>query len=198
LDHLAWFNEKAAIWDSVATEETKRRLKEVIQSLNISSDSIVLDVATGTGLLLPWLKEAVKPAGRLVALDFSPEMIARAREKYPEDIEFLVADVHFLEFKDDTFDEIICNSAFPHFTDKPRAMAEMSRVLKTGGRLTICNPAPRDELNQFHKNMGGTVSQDMLPPADEMTAMAQAAGLVGIEIVDGPETYVLIAGKGVR
>ncbi len=198
MDHLAWFNEKAAIWDSVAMEETRRRLKEVILSLNISSNSTVLDVATGTGLLLPWLKEAVKPAGRLVAFDFSPEMIARAREKCPDDIEFLVADVHSLELTDNTFDEVICNSAFPHFTDKPRAIAEMSRVLKKGGRLTICNPAPRDELNEFHKNLGGTVSQDMLPPADEMTAMAEDAGLVGIEIVDGPETYVLIARKGVR
>ena len=198
MDHLVWFNEKASIWDSIATEEIKRRLKGIIQSLNISSNSTVLDVATGTGLLLPWLKEAVKPAGRLVALDFSPEMIARAREKYTDGIEFLVADVHSLEFNDNTFDEVICNSVFPHFTDKPRAMAEMFRVLKKGGRLTICHPAPRDELNEFHKNLGGTVGADMLPPADEMTAMAEAAGLAGIEIADGPEIYVLIAGKGVR
>ncbi|KJS18331.1 MAG: ubiquinone biosynthesis protein UbiE [Peptococcaceae bacterium BRH_c4b] len=197
-DHLSWFNEKASIWDTVATEETRRRLHEVILSLGIAVNSTVLDVATGTGLLIPWLREAAGPGGRLVAIDFSPEMIVRARAKFPDGVEFLVADVHSIDFQDNTFDEVICNSAFPHFANKTQAMAEMARVLKKGGRLTICHPATREELNEFHSKLGGTVGGDMLPPDYEMSAMAEAAGLIGTAIVDGPEYYVLTAWKGKR
>lgn len=195
MDHLEWFNEKAAIWDTIATKRTLGLLYNVIQSLNIANNSSVLDVATGTGILVPWLLEAVGPGGRLVAFDFSPEMIARAKSKYNSGVEFMVVDVHSLPLKNDTFDEVICNSAFPHFTDKPWAMAEMSRVLKLGGRLTICHSASREELNEFHKNMGGAVGNDMLPPDNEMRAMALAVNLTAVKILDGPDTYVMTARK---
>lgn len=196
MDHLQWFNDKAATWDTIATGQTRRLLYNIVQNLNITPGSSVLDVATGTGILVPWLLEAVGTGGRLAAFDFAPEMIARAKEKFKSGVEFLVADVHSLPLKDEVFDEVICNSAFPHFARKPRAMAEMSRVLKNKGRLTICHPAPREQLNEFHKNViGGVVGGDMLPPADEMVKMAREAGLIDISIVDGPDTYVLTARK---
>lgn len=190
MGHLEWFNEKASIWDTIATDRTRSLLKEIIQRLRIAEGSSVLDVATGTGILTPWLMEAVGPGGRLVALDFSPEMIARAKEKFGH-IESMVADVHDIPIKNEAFDEVICNSAFPHFTDQRLAMAEMVRVLRTGGRLTLCHPATREELNEFHKNLGGVVGADMLPCDDEVKAMAASAGLKKIVIADGPHSYVM-------
>lgn len=194
MGHLEWFNEKASIWDTIATDQTRGFLKGIIQSLKISEGVSVLDVATGTGILIPWLMDAVGPGGKLAALDFAPEMIARVREKF-EHIESMVADVQNLPIENEVFDEVICNSAFPHFSDKPLAMAEMARVLKTGGRLTICHPATREELNEFHKNLGGVVGGDMLPIDDEMKSMATSAGLKDIVITDGPYTYVMTAIK---
>lgn len=194
MGHLEWFNEKATIWDTIATDNTRSLLKGIIQGLKITGGSSVLDVATGTGILIPWLMEAVGPEGRIVALDFSPDMIARAKEKFGQ-IEFMVADVNSMPIKNETFDEVMCNSAFPHFTDKFLAMTEMARVLRIGGRLTICHPATREELNEFHKNLGGVVGDDMLPYDDEMKDMAVSAGLKDVVIADGPRTYVLTARK---
>lgn len=193
MSHLQWFNEKAATWDNIATEQTRQRLYRIVQSLHISPGSRILDVATGTGILLPWLLAAAGPTGRVTAIDFAPRMIAEAQKKHPQGVQLLVADVHHLPFADRSFDEVICNSAFPHFTDQPRAMREMARVLVAGGRLTICHPAPRQELNEFHRRLGGVVGNDMLPDTAAMQEMARAAGLVQTTITDGPEIYLFTA-----
>lgn len=195
MDKLEWFNSLAASWDSMYTAEKSEILQDIIRRLNIPENSTVLDVGTGTGILIPWLKEAVGSGGNLVALDYAPEMVARAREKYDGQAVFLVADVHSMKFPDETFDRVICNSAFPHFSDKPRAMSEMSRILKKGGKLHIFHPASREELNRFHSSLDAPVSKDILPDDEEMSAMARAAGLEEIDIQDGPVFYLMTARK---
>ncbi|MFZ5592381.1 MAG: class I SAM-dependent methyltransferase [Bacillota bacterium] len=121
MSHLQWFNEKAAIWDNIATEQTRQRLWQIIQSLNIAPGSRILDVATGTGILIPWLMAAAGPTGQVTAIDFAPRMIEEAQKKHPGGVLLLVADVHNLPFADQSFDEVVCNSAFPHFAHQARA-----------------------------------------------------------------------------
>ena len=195
--HKTWFNEKAAVWDSVVLQEERcQRLYDIIKNLDIQANSVVLDVGTGTGVLIPWLMEVVGLGGKIVAVDFAEEMIERAKAKnFGPAVEFLGADVHKLSLASDYFDEVVCNSAFPHFHNQPLAMQEMARVLKPGGRLTICHPAPREELNNFHCNLGGVVANDMLSAEEEMVLMAKQAGITDVEIKDGPQTYLLTGRK---
>ncbi|UNC93047.1 class I SAM-dependent methyltransferase [Candidatus Contubernalis alkaliaceticus] len=195
MENREWFNNLAAEWDSMLTDEKVKILTDIIKRLNIPENSSVLDVGTGTGVLVPWLKEVVGFGGRLVALDYAPEMVAKAREKYGSQAVFLVADVHSLKFSDESFDRVICNSAFPHFSDKPKAMAEMSRILKKGGRLHIIHTSTRDELNKFHSSLDGPVSKDMLPDDEEMAVLIREAKMEKIEIQDGPVFYLMTAGK---
>ncbi|MCS5696783.1 class I SAM-dependent methyltransferase [Desulfofundulus thermocisternus] len=122
--HRDYFNQKAPIWDNLSTGETLEGLKKIIDELAIRPGSFILDVGTGTGVLLPFLVEAAGPEGKVVALDIAEEMLARARAKNPGNVEFVLADISCTPFQEDTFDEIICNSCFPHVTDKPRALAE--------------------------------------------------------------------------
>ncbi|AGL00374.1 class I SAM-dependent methyltransferase [Desulfoscipio gibsoniae] len=195
--HREWFNKKAETWDNVVLEaERCHRLFDLITVLDIQRDSRVLDVASGTGILIPWLLEIVGTGGKVVAVDFAEKMIDVARGKYGDTgVDLLVADVQQLPFEDNSFDEVICNSAFPHFAGKLDAMREMSRVLKSGGRLTICHPAPREELNNFHRCLGGVVGNDMLPSESEMRQMAVKAGLDSVFIKDGPATYLFTCRK---
>ncbi|WP_256218700.1 class I SAM-dependent methyltransferase [Neomoorella thermoacetica] len=58
-----------------------------------------------------------------------------------------------MPYPDATFDEVICNSAFPHFPHKLKALKEMARVLKTGGRVIICHTAARETINNLHKSL---------------------------------------------
>ncbi len=195
MDNREWFNNLATKWDTLMTAGKEEILQDILGKLAIPENGAVLDVGTGTGVLVPWLREAVGPGGKLVAFDYAGEMIDRAMVKFGKQAEFLVADVHSLNFPEETFDRVICNSAFPHFSDKPRAMAEMSRVLKRGGFLYIMHASPREALNRFHSSLDGPVSGDMLPDEQEMAGLSEAAGLEDIDIKDGPVFYLLSARK---
>ncbi|MGB9804288.1 class I SAM-dependent methyltransferase [Desulfofundulus sp.] len=193
--HRDYFNQKAAIWDNLLTGETLERLKEIIGELAIKPGSFILDAGTGTGVLLPFLVEAAGPEGKVVALDIAEEMLARARAKNPEHVEFVLADISCTPFQEDTFDEIICNSCFPHVSDKPRALVEMARILKPGGRLVICHTMSREAINDLHRSLGGVVANDIIPDDDEMRELCRQCGLVEIEIINTREKYVLKARK---
>jgi SAM-dependent methyltransferase len=134
-----YFNEKAAHWDQMVEDKTLQGLDLIIKGLEIKPGSVVLDVGTGTGILIPFLKEAVGDSGSIVALDLAEEMLKRAKEKHGEQVRYVQGDIVNTPFEDNSFDEMICNSCFPHFQDKEVAVKEMMRILKPGGRVTVCH-----------------------------------------------------------
>ncbi|MFA6001476.1 MAG: methyltransferase domain-containing protein [Thermoleophilia bacterium] len=97
-----------------------------------------LDLATGTGLLALMV---ARKATRVVGVDVTPEMLEKARERIatgaPDNIEFLEAPVSELPFPDGSFDLVTCRLAFHHFPDPAEALAQISRVLKPGGRFVM-------------------------------------------------------------
>ncbi|MCG0279063.1 MAG: methyltransferase domain-containing protein [Thermanaeromonas sp.] len=193
--HREYFNQKAGEWDSLLSEETIQCLSTIIKELAIKPGSHILDVGTGTGVLLPFLVEAAGKDGRVVALDIAEEMLARAKAKNIENVEYVLGDITCTPFEDNTFDEIICNSCFPHVIDKPQALREMARLLKPGGRLVICHPMSREAVNELHKSIGGVVGNDLLPDDQEMQNLCRQAGLEEVNIVNTHEKYVLTARK---
>lgn len=196
--HRDYFNRMASRWDDLVTEETRERLRKIVTELNIRPGSAVLDVGTGTGVLLPFLLESLGPRGRVVALDVAEEMLAAARAKMGDRVEYLCADITRTPLEGSSFDEIICNSCFPHLVDKLAALREMARLLKPGGRLVICHPMSREALNELHRSIGGVVANDMLPAEEEMRDLCQKAGLVQVSITNLPEKYLLTAFKPLR
>jgi demethylmenaquinone methyltransferase/2-methoxy-6-polyprenyl-1,4-benzoquinol methylase len=94
----------------------------------------VLDIAAGTGTSSAAL---AKSGAAVTALDFSAGMIAVGRERHPE-IEFVEADATDLPFEDEIFDAVTISFGLRNIVDVPKALSEMFRVLKPGGRLVIC------------------------------------------------------------
>lgn len=91
-----------------------------------------LEVGAGTGHWLQFLD-----GHRMVGLDLSCTMLARARQRLP-DAPLVQADALSLPFADGSFDRVICVNAFHHFADKPRFLNEARRVLRAaGGFLSI-------------------------------------------------------------
>src|SRR5207249_2824497 len=92
-----------------------------------------LDVACGSGKLTAELARIAGPTGRVVGLDFSPEMLAIARRQHP-DIEFIEGDAQNLPFEDGSFDAVTIAFGLRNLADPVRGLDEMRRVLTQGGK----------------------------------------------------------------
>lgn len=191
----AYFNRKAAIWDDVVSEKDTTKLLGIVERLNIAPGSAVLDVGTGTGVLLPFLLDEVGEDGSVIALDYAEEMLRQARAKgFGENVVYLCADVTNIPLKDEVFDIAVCYSSFPHFQDKLAALVEINRALKPGGRLALCHTSSRDKINGIHRQIP-LLANDTIPEKEEMCSMLTEAGFTDVEISDGSESYLCNAWK---
>jgi ubiquinone/menaquinone biosynthesis C-methylase UbiE len=176
-----------------------KSLSNIVKELDIKPGYYVLDIGSGTGILLPFLIAELGNEGKIIALDFSAEMLCQAKAKNFEPIvDFAQADVFAIPLADNSVDLAMCNSAFPHFDDKARALEEITRVLRNNGRLVICHTMSRKMINQLHQSIGGAVANDLLPDEFQLKGLIKQAGLKVNHFEDGPERYLVIAEKSAR
>jgi arsenite methyltransferase len=106
----------------------------------IALGEAVLDLGCGTGFDALVAARLVGPAGRVVGIDLSPEMLAVARVGTGfARVEFAEAQVEALPFSDGTFDVVLSNGVLNLVPDKPGAVREIFRVLRPEGRLQACD-----------------------------------------------------------
>ena len=139
-------------WDSVAgaydlfvnvvNRRTHVALKKIVAGL-IKPDDRVLECACGTGLLT----EVIAPrCARLTATDFAPKMLARAKKNCAafDNITFAPADITALDYADGSFDAVVAGNVI-HLLDEPmKALHELDRVCRPGGRLILPTYMNRD------------------------------------------------------
>lgn len=109
----------------------------------IHEGEAVLDVGCGAGVDSLVAASLVGPAGKVVGIDFTPEMIERAKANLRAtafaNVTYETASAEALPFPDRTFDVVISNGALNLAPDKPKALGEIHRVLKHGGRLMVAD-----------------------------------------------------------
>ena len=194
-----YFDQLAPTWDNELTSERLKSLGNIVKELGIEPGYHVLDIGSGTGVLLPFLIAELGDEGKIVALDFSEEMLCQAKAKnFSPIVRFAQADVLAIPLADNSVDLAICNSAFPHFDDKARALKEIARVLRNNGRLVICHTMSRTMINQLHQSIGGAVANDLLPDEFQLRGLIKQAGLKVTHYEDSPERYLVIAEKSAR
>ena len=194
-----YFDQLAPTWDKELTRERLNSLGNIVKELGIELGWHVLDIGSGTGVLLPFLIAELGDKGKVVALDFSAEMLVQAQAKnFPAIVDFAQADVFAIPLANNALDLAICNSAFPHFGDKVKALAEIARVLKNKGRLVICHTMGREILNQLHQSIGGAVANDLLPDELQVRQIIRQVGLKITRFEDNPQRYLVIAEKSTR
>lgn len=110
----------------------------------------VLDVGCGAGIDSLLAARQVGPAGRVIALDMTPQMLERARRSAAEagagNIEVLEGLLEEIPLPEGSMDVVISNGVLNLSVRKGRALAEMYRVLKPGGRLSLADLALNDTL----------------------------------------------------
>lgn len=112
--------------------EDQALIRRIFELSGAGADSEVLDIATGTGLIA---KEFFGKVKKVTGLDISPDM-AKHAEGCMDGIVF--APVEQMPFDDNSFDAIVCRQGL-QFAALERAIPEIHRVLKPGGRVVLCH-----------------------------------------------------------
>lgn len=121
----------------------------IVAEARVESGMHVLDAASGTGEPAISIATLLNQTGAVVASDLSsaPLKIAeqRAQERALRNIHFVPADVHRLPFRDAAFDRVTCRLGVMFFAQVERALAEIRRVLKPGGRASLLAWGPFEQ-----------------------------------------------------
>ena len=158
-DVIEFFDRLAPQWDAdmIRNEEI---LSRILDNAEVGAGQDVLDVACGTGVLIPdYLARGVSS---VTAIDISPEMAKIAREKYPQpEVTVLCGDVETAKFGR-KFDRIVVYNAFPHFPDPERLVRRLASLLKDGGVLTVAHGSSRDAIDAHHHGSAKHVSNGLM------------------------------------
>ncbi len=110
--------------------------QKVVTHAQVGSEQRVLDVACGTGALTSAVVSLVGPLGTVVGLDPNPEMLEVARRRSAA-VTWRQGRAEALPFEDDSFDRVVSQFGLMFFDDPSLGLAEMRRVVRPGGRLTV-------------------------------------------------------------
>lgn len=173
-----FFDERAEGWEEKCyPEPVRRRLWPMVEGFGLPAGGSVLDMGTGPGTLIPYLRRAIGAAGFITAFDASPRMVEVAARKCVDDRSRVVrASALDMPFDDASFDAVVCFAAFPHFTDKGLALREMARVARPGAPIVIAHLLGRAQL-EAHHGTHPAVAEDHLPGDDALRGLFVAAGL---------------------
>jgi ubiquinone/menaquinone biosynthesis C-methylase UbiE len=132
--HLDYMSAKERVQDS------KRRSFEALELL---AGNTVLDVGCGAGNDVRALAALVGHEGRVIGIDKSQTMIEEARARTAGvdlSVEFRVGDAYAFEFSDASFDRARMDRVLHHLDDPQRAVSELARVVRPGGRIALFEP----------------------------------------------------------
>jgi ubiquinone/menaquinone biosynthesis C-methylase UbiE len=190
-----FFNKEASNWDETASTNDVEKLRALAERLPIPKHASVLDVGTGTGVFVPYIRSKIEVSGQVVCLDFAYEMLVEAQKKNHDDrIHYVCAEIETVRFSDQKFNAVVCYSTFPHFHDKPLALGNIFDLLSPGGIVFICHTASREFINNIHKNHP-PFADHLIPEKVEMTSLLEQSGFSEISITEDSAYYLAQATK---
>ncbi len=195
-----FFDTRAHKWDEIVSHDSVK-IDYILDHLEIKPGDTILDVGTGTGILIPFLNTKLKGKGRIEAVDYSKDMIKMARKKYPK-TQFPIVNFHIQDIYDTPmekgYDFIICYSCFPHFPRHFEIIQHFVQGLKKTGHLIIAHSDSRDKINNIHGEAGQEVEDDRLPSMKVMKDYFVKAGLKILGDEDNSEYYFIIGKKLIK
>lgn len=108
---------------------------------DIEPGEVVLDIGCGAGIDSVLAARRTGPTGRVIALDFLPEMLERTAQAASQaklsNVETLMGEMETIPLPDDSVDHIICNGVINLSPRKMRVLSECARVLRPGGKFCV-------------------------------------------------------------
>ena len=178
-------HEVAAMFDAVAEKydisndvlslgQTRAWRKAVVKAIDIQPGERILDLAAGTGTST---EPFVKAGADAVACDFSLGMLKVGKKRLPH-VNFVAGDALNLPFADNSFDAVTISFGLRNVADTKRALQELYRVTKPGGRMVVCEFS-HPTFSPFRKVY--------------MEYLMKALPAVATKVSSNPDAYVYLA-----
>jgi SAM-dependent methyltransferase len=186
----AFFAPRAAEWE-LKTAKDAEQIARAIQDARLQAGMTVLELGCGTAPATPFLRASVGSAGRVIAIDVTPEMIDVAREIGRGDAaQLMVADVHSLPIASGSVDALHAGGIVPHLADPERAFLEWARVSRPQAQLAIFHAIGRVALAAIHRR---TPSDDDVIAPGHLRVLLERTGWRVMSIDDAPERFLALA-----
>jgi Methylase involved in ubiquinone/menaquinone biosynthesis len=163
----------------------------------LQEGQFVLDLGSGGGFDVFQAGEKVKASGRVIGVDMTPEMLAKARrniEQYRkrtglDNVEFRLGEIEYLPVPDASVDVVISNCVINLSPEKPQVWREIFRVLKPGGKVSVSDLALLkklpDNIREMATALVGCVAGAVL--VDETRTMLEQTGFTSITLTPKPD-----------
>lgn len=165
---------------------------------SIQPGETVLDLGSGAGFDAFLAAKATGPDGRVIGVDMTPEMLAKARANAAkaghENVEFRLGEIEHLPVADSTVDVIISNCVINLAPDKPAVFREAWRVLKPGGRIAVSDvvaiaPIPNELRKEWELYTGCVAGASIV---EDVHTMLTEAGFSDIRITPKGESREIL------
>ncbi|MGE0867552.1 MAG: arsenite methyltransferase [Kofleriaceae bacterium] len=160
----------------------------------------VLDLGSGGGFDCFIAAHQVGPTGRVIGVDMTAEMVARARDNARKvkatNVEFRLGEIEHLPVADDSVDAILSNCVINLSPEKAAVFGEAFRVLRPGGRLAISDVVATAAIPPELQSQAGALAGCIAGAAhiDDVRAMLKAAGFVDVEVEIAPRSAEIVGG----
>jgi ubiquinone/menaquinone biosynthesis C-methylase UbiE len=165
---------------------------------SLRAGETVLDLGAGGGFDCFLAAHAVRPTGKVIGVDMTPDMVtlarANARKVNATNVEFRLGEIEHLPVADNTVDVILSNCVINLSPDKQAVFDEAFRVLRVGGRLAISDVVAIAPMPDALKHEAGAICGCIGGAAalDEVRAMLARSGFRSIEIVVTPNSEQIV------
>jgi SAM-dependent methyltransferase len=184
------FDELYHLFDPPLPEGVPERLERIVASAEIAKGNNVLDVGTGTGVLVPLIQK-YGPA-RVFACDLSAAMLRQLKRHY-SNVEAIVSDIRELALPDLILDVVFINACYPNIVDKVGAFTNLGRMTRPAGRMVISHPLGKAFIDSLKEKVPFPL--DDFPEKSEAEILFEPFGFGVREFIDEPELYILVVTK---
>ena len=184
----AYFSAHKEVFDPPLPKGVPERLAQIVAAAEIRRRDTVLDVGTGTGILLP-LIQGYGPK-TIYANDLSEAMLESVKSRFPE-VLTLQGDISRLQLPERSIEVVFINACYPNIMDKHSAFKNISRIARHGARVVISHPMGRGFIEVLKDRMPFPLDDF---PVNRITAKDLFAdyGFEVESLMDEKDLYILL------